>query len=92
MFVGIEPMKKHAAPIIAAALLLLPVLYVGSYVTFMALTPNPHFAFNELGTSRLTAESFYWPLIRADRCLRPAAWDEERIIKQITDELDKVHL
>jgi len=70
-------MNRHAAPILAAILLLLPVLYVGSYLALV----------QPAGTIRLwagTAEhyryggslaaSVYWPLEQADRKLRPGAW------------------
>jgi hypothetical protein len=77
-------MKKHAAPIIAAILLLLPVLYVGSYWVLVepagiqvslgkpTLTKQVHY---RIGT-HLWAETFYWPLERIDRQVRPRAWDE----------------
>jgi hypothetical protein len=35
MKAAFQTMKRHAAPIIAAILLLLPVLYVGSYLAFV---------------------------------------------------------
>ena len=87
-------MKHNTAPVIAAILLLLlPVLYVGSYCALV--TPT----FSCLGyqyrcgyTARIEywLTKMYWPLEHIDRKLRPAAWgimprliiveeDEERL-------------
>jgi hypothetical protein len=78
-------MKRHAAPIIAAILLLLPVLYVGSY--FALVVPEPAFYVSSLANGeksrRFTGyqiysagcECFYWPLEQIDRTVRPGAWD-----------------
>jgi hypothetical protein len=71
-------MKKHAAPIIAAILLLLPVLYVGSYLALV--TPCRTFVhgkwtvtFNyRIFSWRLPV--LYYPLEQIDRKVRPEAW------------------
>jgi hypothetical protein len=72
-------MKKHAAPILAAILLLLPLLYVVSYLALVKLPPD--FAFG----SRMPdapyriggrwAQRIFWPLEQIDRKVRPKAWD-----------------
>ena len=76
-------MKRHAAPIIAAILLLLPVLYVGSY---LALVAGPRFTSTVLPSgqreTRITnyrigdgrCDWLFWPVEETDRQLRPAAW------------------
>ena len=74
-------MKKHAAPIIVIVLLLLPVLYVGSYLALV--TPGEF--------QRLSDGSYYWPrhyrmgnswagyvffpLENVDRRIRPTVWE-----------------
>jgi hypothetical protein len=72
-----ELMKRHAAPIFAALMVLLPVLYVGTYLALVkpGLTisygnrpPSPYRCGGEL------AETFFWPLEQIDRRLRPSAW------------------
>jgi hypothetical protein len=78
-------MKKHAAPIVAAILLLLPVLYVGSYLALVV--PG---GIAERGTGRFSgvisfdkhyrfanteAKFIYWPLEQIDRKVRPGAWE-----------------
>jgi hypothetical protein len=74
---------RSAAPIIAAVLLLLPVLYVGSYLALVE--PQPP-AFSSKGPFSLTRvypfrirsrwlATFYRPLEQIDRHLRPEAWE-----------------
>ncbi|QDU31714.1 hypothetical protein ETAA8_68740 [Anatilimnocola aggregata] len=64
---------------IAALLLLLPVLYVGSY--FAMVTPGRvkvQFGFVPNDSYRAGAEYcefIFWPLEQIDRRLRPAAWE-----------------
>jgi hypothetical protein len=75
---------KNAAPLFAALLLLLPVLYIGSY--FALVTPG------ELGSSYIYQGKYcrvytsyrcqgwlcvhaFWPLEELDRRLRPAQWE-----------------
>lgn len=76
-------MKKHTGPIIAALLLLLPVLYVVSYFALVVpagiwgtpATPLASVAY--LGTYRCGdtwGERLFWPLEKIDRKLRPQAW------------------
>jgi hypothetical protein len=78
-------MKKHAAPILAAILLLLPMLYVGSYLALV--TPNGRVVFYVVGPNTSRGElvhyrwgddepsRFFWPLEQLDRKLRPGAWE-----------------
>jgi hypothetical protein len=68
----IQQMKKHAAPIIAAILLLLPVLYVGSYLAMVVPQADVNAPYRIGGTN--TAKCF-WPLEMIDRRLRPKNWD-----------------
>jgi hypothetical protein len=79
-------MKKHAAPIIAAILLLLPLLYVGSYLALVSpqgvTTPDPSDPYNYEGwiknyrVGNSLCKQLFWPLEQIDRQLRPGAWDE----------------
>jgi hypothetical protein len=73
-------MKKHAAPIIAAILLILPVLYVGSYLALVV--PGRTMFESAWGPTippyrwRLKmAERIFWPLEQIDRKVRPRAWE-----------------
>lgn len=88
-------MRKHTAPLIAAILLLLPVLYAGSYAALVA----PHrgcvvvdgWACGGNGCIQLTRttdyrvsgrfrpERFFWPLEQVDRKLRPTAWQQPQL-------------
>jgi hypothetical protein len=78
---------RSIAPIIAAILLLLPVLYVGSYLALVVPRGNnvvversPSLAVWGERHYRLASEwvpRFYWPLEQIDRRLRPAAWESE---------------
>jgi hypothetical protein len=65
------------APIIAAVLLLLPVLYVGSYLALMeVVTPDGRHVYRAAWdeSSNGWVSTFYRPLEQIDRRLRPAAW------------------
>jgi hypothetical protein len=83
---------RSFAPIVAAILLLLPVLYVGSYLALV----NPEglmiaeesaggMAFGKVYHYRVESDwpaVFYWPLEQVDRQVRPASWNihfQERI-------------
>lgn len=78
-------MKKHAAPIIAAILLLLlPALYVGSY--FVLVKPfhrsqwlggngTLHMDVEHYRWGGKAAANVFWPLEQIDRKLRPGAWE-----------------
>jgi hypothetical protein len=74
---------RSVAPIIVANLLLLPVLYVGSYFAMVVPGPisvtgsmgigppnNPNYRSHGAWESR-----FFWPLEELDRKIRPRAWD-----------------
>jgi hypothetical protein len=76
-------MKKHAAPLIAAVLLLLPVLYVASYLALVVpagrtvwATPgcSPYICHYRMGEE--IAPKIYWPLEQIDRKFRRGAWAE----------------
>ncbi|WP_254509266.1 hypothetical protein [Anatilimnocola floriformis] len=69
-------MRKHAAPIIATVLLLLPVLYVGSYLALVV--PGYHIPgqFNNYRMGYDYAERIFWPLEQIDRKLRPESWND----------------
>jgi hypothetical protein len=71
-----------SATLLMAAMLLLPPLYVGSYIAMV--TPNSgagappfygNYRFGEVYASRI-----YWPLQQADRQLFPERWMERAII------------
>jgi hypothetical protein len=82
-------MKRHAAPIIAAVLLLLlPVLYVGSYFALVVpggdmWNPDPVQRAQGIGTPTgsnyrlggIRANQFFGPLEQIDRKVRPHAWE-----------------
>jgi hypothetical protein len=68
------------APIIAAVLLLLPVLYVGSYLALVHPEPRIvrlRFAQPSIIHYRIDSAwpaRFFWPLEQFDRKVRPGAW------------------
>jgi hypothetical protein len=69
---------RSFAPIIAAILLLLPVLYVGSYLALVK--PGPRYGWGSAlhPTYRVAdrfCTRFFWPLEQVDRKLRPNKWD-----------------
>jgi hypothetical protein len=84
---------RRIAPIIAAILLLLPVLYVGSYLTLIIpggvmCEPGPEvkcqgrgpYFFRKIyrvGDQR--SEWFFWPLEQIDRRLRPDSWPVDSV-------------
>lgn len=74
-------MSNRAPLTVAIALLLLPVLYVGSY--FALVSPRPigvtvpagkPFVLRHYHVAPDFAERFYWPLEQLDRKVRPEAW------------------
>lgn len=75
-------MKRQAAPVIAAVLLLLPALYAGSYLVLVlpgpgSLAMTSSGECKEQSNYRLGSEycrSFYLPLEQIDRQVRPATW------------------
>jgi hypothetical protein len=78
-------MKRHAAPIIAAILLLLPVLYVGSYLALVDPEGNPMYgSFTDFSVKKYLGHyryggrwsaNVFWPLEQIDRKVRPGAWE-----------------
>jgi hypothetical protein len=85
-------MKKHAAPIIAAILLLLPVLYLGSYLALVVpkgitVFPPREGELQGGSTSRIGhtyyyrfkigwGERVFWPLQQLHRTIRPDDWGD----------------
>jgi len=73
-------MKKHrvVAPIVAAILLLLPVLYVGSYLALVEPGPRNGWGNARYRTYRVSDEfcvRFFWPVEQIDKRVRPRAWE-----------------
>lgn len=73
-------MKKHTAPIIAAVLLLLPMLYVGSYLALRQVVGYEQYGRVGWVDVRYKfcghwGNSFFWPLEQIDRKVRPGAWE-----------------
>jgi hypothetical protein len=74
---------RTVAPIIAAVLLLLPVLYLVSYLLLVWpdgerlrwADSRSDFETYRYGTESW-APTFYWPLEQIDRKIRPNAWDD----------------
>ena len=86
--------KQSRAPlIIAVVLLLLPVLYVGSYLALVVPSGVRHLIREPLKTKVTTpyrireVDSYFWPLEQIDRKLRPGAW-KPRIVPIIQFEDD----
>jgi len=63
-------------PVIVAVLLLLALLYIGSY--FALVTPHRLWGMHGNSSYRIEAagspEIIFWPIEQLDRRLRPAAW------------------
>lgn len=84
-------MKKHAAPIMATILLLLPMLYVGSYLALVVpggyhykgapfVINRQRYSIESWETYRIKGqwvERIFWPLFQIDRRVRPGAWDSK---------------
>jgi hypothetical protein len=67
-------MTNRAPLILAITLLLLPVLYVGSYLALVRPgLPNPRTGSN-YRYGGFVASYFYWPLEQIDRGVRPDTW------------------
>ncbi|WP_425617055.1 hypothetical protein NA78x_000723 [Anatilimnocola sp. NA78] len=82
-----SPPARSAAPIFAAVLLLLPVLYVGSYLSLVdpyerpdgdRVLEYPVVLYLEGDDLRYSVHSWldmlYWPLERIDKAVRPDSW------------------
>jgi hypothetical protein len=78
--------RGSSLPLLAALLLLLPLIYVGAYAAL--LTPAPRLGMCRDGICRErrwpayrlggdTAAKVFWPLYNADRQLRQVYWEEE---------------
>ena len=77
-------MKRDAAPIMAAVLLLLPVLYVGSYLALREVVGYEQYG--RVGWVEVRykfcghwGNSFYWPLEQLHRTIRPNDWHDIRL-------------
>ncbi|WP_425613935.1 hypothetical protein NA78x_003782 [Anatilimnocola sp. NA78] len=69
---------RLAPPIIAVVLLLLPVLYVGSYLALVVPGPWVLLGGDAVAIYRFggrTSEIGFWPLEQIDRKVRPRAWE-----------------
>lgn len=70
-------LSNSTVPIIVACLLLLPVMYVGSYLALAAHSPRrmgePRIALYRVKSKNV--HQFFWPLEQIDRRLRPGFWD-----------------
>ena len=78
-------MKNQKAPILAAVILLLPILYIGSYFAIVLPNPLEKALADVSGTYRFGgqfAEAFYWPVQRVDQELRPHTWRRKRLSEQ----------
>jgi hypothetical protein len=88
-----EKPRSAAAPIIAALMMLLPVLYVSSYLALVLRDGIPR-----IGVARVDGQTtysitnvehyrvacdkaswFYWPLEQLDRTLQPGAWSQPHL-------------
>lgn len=68
-------MKKHAGPIFAAVLLLLPSVYVGSYLALVRPVQRHHgyvYQYPRIGSGR--GKAIFWPLQQIDGKFRPDSW------------------
>jgi hypothetical protein len=79
-------MKRHAAPIIAAILLLLPVLYVGSYLALVLpqgqkvwMPPiengSGYVFWSNYRLQTKNIASYFYPLEQIDRAVRQDKWN-----------------
>ncbi|WP_425615730.1 hypothetical protein NA78x_005661 [Anatilimnocola sp. NA78] len=72
-------MTNRAPLIVAIVLLLLPLLYVGSYLALVnprarnIPVPGPDLS-NHYGRASRWGEWVYWPLEQIDRKVRPGPW------------------
>ncbi len=84
---------SNRAPLIAAiVLLLLPVLYVGSYLALVVPKGTVVEVYSTTGipvwgryrvtsnSANIVACKVYWPLEQIDRKMRPGAWEPRRLI------------
>ncbi|WP_425613633.1 hypothetical protein NA78x_003468 [Anatilimnocola sp. NA78] len=73
----LQAMMTNRAPlIIAIVLLLLPVLYVVSYLAIMTTEPDPFLAYHQASkTYPGMVQRIFWPLEIIDRQFRPDAFE-----------------
>ena len=86
--------KLNGQLLLAIVLLLLPILYIGSYLAFVVPSGVPQgeyycrfekhdktiYASYRINTNTEFAEWFFWPLERLDRKLRPGSWHDQELI------------
>jgi hypothetical protein len=78
-------MTKRMPLVAAILLLLLPLLYLGSYGLLVVRQPGysvTKFSPAEEDNYRLggaLAQTFYWPLEQLDRRVQPSAWESPRV-------------
>lgn len=85
---------SSAAPVIAATILLAPMLYVGSYYCLVDTNCNwpSHCNIGPVSPTEdlryrvapIVCSRVYWPIEKIDRKLRPAAW-EDPLVKIINE-------
>ncbi|QDU30822.1 hypothetical protein ETAA8_59710 [Anatilimnocola aggregata] len=71
---------RSAAPIFAAILLLVPVIYVGSYLALVNPpgSPVPYGSGTDCyRAGKQWSARIFWPLEQMDRKARPGAWRDE---------------
>ncbi|WP_254513273.1 hypothetical protein [Anatilimnocola floriformis] len=72
--------ESYSPLIVAIALLLLPIVYVGSYLTlvvpsaFVTLTRSANRGNYRVASA--VCSRIFWPLEKIDRKVRPQAWDD----------------
>lgn len=76
-------MTNRELLILAVLLLLLPLLYVGSYLAVVFPCDDAHDCYR-LNAARLVY--VYWPLEQLDRRLRPRDWQRIRVVLDDFDE------
>lgn len=81
---------SRAPLIVAIVLLLLPIVYVGSYLALVQPYGRLTSAGNRVNRhyrvdSWLTFPILFWPLEQVDRKVRPEIWDEELLMRRILE-------
>ena len=78
--------QSSGGPVIfAVVLLMLPVLYIGSYLSLVK--PEGRRLYDRSGFIRVASyrvdgrlpSQFYWPLEKIDRRVRPQAWSRQKV-------------
>ncbi|WP_254507521.1 hypothetical protein [Anatilimnocola floriformis] len=81
--------RESRASLVVTIVLLLPALYVGSYLALVEPNPKgiPYWGLNSgsghYGYRGALVDRFFWPLEQVDRMVRPKAWPNETEVQQI---------